>query len=40
MILQGADGVEYLLVAVDARTLIDFLENEDGDWEEKALAFC
>lgn len=32
MILQGADGVEYLLVAVDASTLMDFLENEEGDW--------
>lgn len=31
MILQGADGVEYLLVAVDANTLMDFLENEEGD---------
>ncbi|XP_028987068.1 origin recognition complex subunit 2 [Betta splendens] len=28
---KGADGVEYLLVAVDASTLIDFLENEEGD---------
>uniref|UniRef100_UPI0037E8302D origin recognition complex subunit 2 n=1 Tax=Semicossyphus pulcher TaxID=241346 RepID=UPI0037E8302D len=28
---KGADGVEYLLVAVDASTLMDFLENEDGD---------
>lgn len=35
MILQGADGVEYLLVAVEASTLMDFLENED--WEVKAL---
>ncbi|CAF97668.1 unnamed protein product, partial [Tetraodon nigroviridis] len=26
---KGADGVEYLLVAVDASTLMDFLENED-----------
>lgn len=33
MTLQGADGVEYLLVAVDANTLMDFLENEEGDWE-------
>lgn len=33
MILQGADGVEYLLVAVDANTLMDFLENEEGDWD-------
>lgn len=32
---QGADGVEYLLVAVDAGTLMDFLENEDGNWEFK-----
>lgn len=30
-IFQGADGVEYLLVAVDATTLMDFLENEDGN---------
>lgn len=37
MILQGADGVEYLIVAVDASTLMDFLENEEDDWEEKAL---
>jgi len=29
--LQGADGVEYLVVAVDASTLMDFLENEEGD---------
>lgn len=36
-ILQGADGVECLIVAVDASTLMDFLENEEGDWEEKAL---
>ncbi len=36
MILQGADGVEYLMVAVDASTLMDFLENEEGDWEEMA----
>ncbi|XP_059200685.1 origin recognition complex subunit 2 [Centropristis striata] len=28
---KGADGVEYLIVAVDASTLMDFLENEDGD---------
>uniref|UniRef100_A0A3Q3X701 Origin recognition complex subunit 2 n=1 Tax=Mola mola TaxID=94237 RepID=A0A3Q3X701_MOLML len=28
---KGADGVEYLLVAVDASTLMDFLENEEGD---------
>uniref|UniRef100_H3CR48 Origin recognition complex subunit 2 n=1 Tax=Tetraodon nigroviridis TaxID=99883 RepID=H3CR48_TETNG len=28
---KGADGVEYLLVAVDASTLMDFLENEDGN---------
>uniref|UniRef100_A0A1A7XX55 Origin recognition complex subunit 2 n=2 Tax=Iconisemion striatum TaxID=60296 RepID=A0A1A7XX55_9TELE len=26
---KGADGVEYLNVAVDANTLMDFLENED-----------
>lgn len=37
LILQGADGVEYLLVAVEASTLMDFLENEEGDWEVKAL---
>lgn len=30
-VLQGADGVEYLIVAVEASTLMDFLENEDGD---------
>ncbi|XP_074545569.1 origin recognition complex subunit 2 [Halichoeres trimaculatus] len=28
---KGADGVEYLLVAVDASTLMDFLENEACD---------
>uniref|UniRef100_A0A3Q3JP86 Origin recognition complex subunit 2 n=1 Tax=Monopterus albus TaxID=43700 RepID=A0A3Q3JP86_MONAL len=28
---SGADGVEYLTVAVDARTLMDFLENEEVD---------
>ncbi|XP_034412280.1 origin recognition complex subunit 2 [Cyclopterus lumpus] len=28
---KGADGVEYLVVAVDASTLMDFLENEEGD---------
>ncbi|XP_030259626.1 origin recognition complex subunit 2 isoform X2 [Sparus aurata] len=28
---KGADGVEYLLVAVEASTLMDFLENEEGD---------
>ncbi|KAM4551473.1 origin recognition complex subunit 2 [Odontesthes bonariensis] len=28
---KGADGVEYLVVAVDASTLTDFLENEEGD---------
>ncbi|XP_060900065.1 origin recognition complex subunit 2 isoform X1 [Labrus mixtus] len=28
---KGADGVEYLLVAVDASTLMDFLENEEVD---------
>lgn len=31
VILQGADGVECLTVAVDANTLTDFLENEEGD---------
>lgn len=31
MISQGADGVECLTVAVDPGTLIDFLENEEGD---------
>lgn len=34
-LLQGADGVEYLIVAVDASTLMDFLENEEGDWVDK-----
>ncbi|XP_014916175.1 origin recognition complex subunit 2 isoform X2 [Poecilia latipinna] len=28
---KGADGVEYLIVAVETNTLIDFLENEDDD---------
>uniref|UniRef100_A0A3B5LLJ5 Origin recognition complex subunit 2 n=1 Tax=Xiphophorus couchianus TaxID=32473 RepID=A0A3B5LLJ5_9TELE len=28
---QGGDGVEYLIVAVETNTLIDFLENEDDD---------
>ncbi|XP_023277723.1 origin recognition complex subunit 2 isoform X1 [Seriola lalandi dorsalis] len=28
---KGADGVECLIVAVDASTLMDFLENEEGD---------
>ncbi|KAF3858575.1 hypothetical protein F7725_011776 [Dissostichus mawsoni] len=28
---KGADGVEYLIVAVDPGTLMDFLENEEGD---------
>uniref|UniRef100_A0A7N8Y2M7 Origin recognition complex subunit 2 n=1 Tax=Mastacembelus armatus TaxID=205130 RepID=A0A7N8Y2M7_9TELE len=28
---KGADGVEYLIVAVDASTLMDFVENEEGD---------
>ncbi|KAK5859663.1 hypothetical protein PBY51_021200 [Eleginops maclovinus] len=28
---KGADGVEYLIVAVDPSTLMDFLENEEGD---------
>ncbi|TNN48207.1 Origin recognition complex subunit 2 [Liparis tanakae] len=28
---KGADGVECLVVAVDASTLMDFLENEEGD---------
>lgn len=27
--LQGADGIEYLLIPVDAGTLTDFLEKED-----------
>lgn len=34
-LLQGADGVEYLIVAVDASTLMDFLENEEGDWVDE-----
>ncbi|XP_037537408.1 origin recognition complex subunit 2 [Nematolebias whitei] len=28
---KGADGVEYLLVAVDTSTLMDFLENEEDE---------
>uniref|UniRef100_A0AAQ4R7R2 Origin recognition complex subunit 2 n=1 Tax=Gasterosteus aculeatus aculeatus TaxID=481459 RepID=A0AAQ4R7R2_GASAC len=28
---KGADGVEYLVIAVDASTLMDFLENEAGN---------
>ncbi|XP_062284818.1 origin recognition complex subunit 2 [Scomber scombrus] len=28
---KGADGVEYLIVPVDSNTLMDFLENEEGD---------
>lgn len=28
---KGADGVEYLLVPVEANTLVDFLENEQMD---------
>ncbi|XP_019720351.1 origin recognition complex subunit 2 [Hippocampus comes] len=28
---KGADGVEYLMVAVNASTLLDYLENEDAD---------
>nr|XP_057924394.1 origin recognition complex subunit 2 [Doryrhamphus excisus] len=28
---KGADGVEYLMVAVTASTLMDYLENEEGD---------
>lgn len=32
---QGGDGVEYLIVAVETNTLIDFLENEDDDWKDK-----
>ncbi|XP_041849298.1 origin recognition complex subunit 2 [Melanotaenia boesemani] len=28
---KGADGVEYLIVAVDSSTLTDFLENEEDD---------
>ncbi|XP_021175102.2 origin recognition complex subunit 2 isoform X2 [Fundulus heteroclitus] len=28
---KGADGVEYLMVAVETSTLMDFLENEDDD---------
>ncbi|XP_023190615.1 origin recognition complex subunit 2 isoform X1 [Xiphophorus maculatus] len=28
---KGGDGVEYLIVAVETNTLIDFLENEDDD---------
>ncbi|XP_054888805.1 origin recognition complex subunit 2 isoform X2 [Poeciliopsis prolifica] len=28
---KGADGVEYLIVAVETHTLIDFVENENDD---------
>ncbi|XP_061694433.1 origin recognition complex subunit 2 [Syngnathoides biaculeatus] len=28
---KGADGVEYLMVAVNANTLLDYLENEEVD---------
>ncbi|XP_061652189.1 origin recognition complex subunit 2 isoform X1 [Phyllopteryx taeniolatus] len=28
---KGADGVEYLTVAVNANTLLDYLENEEAD---------
>ncbi|XP_075876779.1 origin recognition complex subunit 2 [Nelusetta ayraudi] len=28
---KGADGVEYLLVAVDTNTLMDFLDNEEAE---------
>ncbi|CAL9689062.1 unnamed protein product [Knipowitschia caucasica] len=28
---KGADGVEYLLVPVEANTLVDFLENEEAE---------
>lgn len=28
---KGADGVEYLIVPVEANTLVDFLENEQAD---------
>ncbi|XP_047224434.1 origin recognition complex subunit 2 isoform X3 [Girardinichthys multiradiatus] len=28
---KGADGVDYLIVAVETSTLMDFLENEDDD---------
>ncbi|XP_077391673.1 origin recognition complex subunit 2 [Festucalex cinctus] len=28
---KGADGVEYLMVAVNASTLLDYLDNEEGD---------
>ncbi|KAM9321960.1 origin recognition complex subunit 2 [Pholidichthys leucotaenia] len=28
---KGADGVEYLIVTVDANTLVDFLENEEDE---------
>uniref|UniRef100_A0A665XDK7 Origin recognition complex subunit 2 n=2 Tax=Echeneis naucrates TaxID=173247 RepID=A0A665XDK7_ECHNA len=28
---KGADGVEYLIVAVNASTLMDFLDNEEGE---------
>ena len=31
LLVQGADGVEYLNVPVDTSTLLDFLEKEEGD---------
>lgn len=31
---QGADGVEFLIVAVDTGTLTDFLENEEVKWQD------
>lgn len=34
-IAQGADGVEYLMVAVNVGTLLDYLENEDADWDDR-----
>lgn len=40
---QGADGVEYLMVAVDTNTLMDFLDNEEADWKLQQLfdeSFC
>lgn len=30
-ILQGTDGVEYLLIPVDSGTLADFLEKEEEE---------
>lgn len=30
-LLQGTDGVEYLLIPVDNRTLADFLEKEEEE---------